>query len=149
MKFVHVFIALIGLCISFGNTQAQEFNSFLYHYRITKDFVKNHDRYDQDMKKFHDSYEQLLVITHQETTVHFKSEFMWELYKTVHNYLQIVNPVYELIDQALHNPEWNKNHHYWLTIRFGLSSIIKRHEKEIVQSLQKADSLLNSYLQLK
>ncbi len=127
-------------CVS-ANTQSQDFNSFLYHYRITKDFLHNHERYDQDIKKFYDSYNQLISITKKETTLPFKSELIWFVHKNVYNYLKIVSPVYELIDQALHNPEWNKNHHYWLTIRFGLSSIIKRHEKEIIESLRKADSL--------
>lgn len=148
MKLLNITAFTILACSGFTNTQSQDFNSFLYHYRITKDFLHNHERYDQDMKRFYDSYNQLSTITKQESALPFKSELIWYVHKTVNNYLKIISPVYELVDQALQNPEWNKNHHYWLTIRFGISSIIKRHEKEIIESLRKADSLLNSYMQM-
>lgn len=149
MKLLNIAAFTILLSINSANMQAQNFDAFLHHYKITKDFVQHHDRYDQDMKKFYDSYNQLMLITREETTLPFKSDVVWYVFKTTHTYLKLLDPVYELIDQAMHNPEWNKNHHYWLTIRTGVSSIIKRNQKEIALALTKADSMINSYIQIK
>ncbi|BDC35033.1 hypothetical protein Noda2021_09910 [Candidatus Dependentiae bacterium Noda2021] len=51
MKLFSPFVAIIVLFISSTTTKTQDFDSFLNHYSITKDFVQHHNQCDQDIKK--------------------------------------------------------------------------------------------------